>query len=83
VFENFFFSAFNGIGNFFLPARAHGIVCAARSAASCRFSGISDKMGSSQTVKTHQIPVAAGLFTDAVRKSHSNNLARPQNEVRT
>src|SRR3989344_4753886 len=40
---------------FFLPARAHGIVCAARSAASCRFSEIFDKMSSSQTVKTHQI----------------------------
>jgi len=38
---------------FFLPARAHGIVCAARSAASCQFLGISDKIGSSQTVKTH------------------------------
>src|SRR3989344_3868587 len=39
---------------FFLPARASGFVPAARSAASCRFSAISDKMNLSQTVKTHQ-----------------------------
>ena len=39
---------------FFLPARASGFVPAARSAASCRFSAISDKMNSSQTVKTHK-----------------------------
>ena len=39
---------------FFLPARAHRIACAARSAAPRRFSEIFDKMSSSQTVKTHQ-----------------------------
>ena len=39
---------------FFLPARAFRILCAARSAASRQFLGISDKMGSSQIVKTHQ-----------------------------
>src|SRR3989344_1611088 len=38
---------------FFLPPRASGFVPAARSAASCQFLGISDKMSSSQTVKTH------------------------------
>ena len=38
---------------FFLPARAFRIVCAVRGAASCQFLGISDKMSSSQTVKTH------------------------------
>src|SRR3990167_1713301 len=39
---------------FFLPARAFSFGFAARSAASCQFLGISDKMSSSQTVKTHQ-----------------------------
>jgi len=48
---------------FFLPARAFRIVCAARSAASCQFSGISDKIGSSQTVKTHQ-NLTFGKLTD-------------------
>ncbi|HBL40005.1 TPA: hypothetical protein DDZ10_05080, partial [Candidatus Uhrbacteria bacterium] len=38
---------------FFLPARAFSFGSAARSAASCQFLGISDKMSSSQTVKTH------------------------------
>ena len=48
---------------FFLPARAFRILCAARSAASCRFSEILDKMSSSQTVKTHH-NLTFGKLTD-------------------
>ena len=48
---------------FFLPARAFRIVCAARSAAPCQFLRISDKMSSSQIVKTHQ-NLTFGKLTD-------------------
>ena len=48
---------------FFLPARAFSFGSAARSAASCQFLEILDKMSSSQTVKTHQ-NLTFGKLTD-------------------
>ena len=50
----------------FLPARVHGIVCAARSAASCRFSEIFDKIGSSGIVKTHHVELVQTAFVPTV-----------------